>query len=143
MNSVTIFRAIFILMILGWVFVPVYIASGVSIMTSSHPIVTSYTTMTSNNNDTSYKVSVKLFSDCQHNLILSSICMCCILHVSSICMCCILNVSSICMCSTLQVYTMPEYLRKRFGGQRIRVYLAVLAVLLSIFTKVSVSSFRN
>lgn len=38
-----------------------------------------------------------------------------------------------------QVFTMPEYLRKRFGGQRIRVYLAVLALLLSIFTKVAVS----
>ena len=37
------------------------------------------------------------------------------------------------------VYTMPEYLRKRFGGQRIRVYLSVLALLLSIFTKISVS----
>ena len=37
-----------------------------------------------------------------------------------------------------QVFTMPEYLRKRFGGQRIRIYLAVLALLLSIFTKVSV-----
>lgn len=36
------------------------------------------------------------------------------------------------------VYTMPEYLRKRFGGQRIRIYLSVLALLLSIFTKISV-----
>lgn len=32
---------------------------------------------------------------------------------------------------------MPEYLRKRFGGQRIRVYLAVVALLLYIFTKIS------
>ena len=38
------------------------------------------------------------------------------------------------------VYTMPEYLRLRFGGQRIRVYLSVLAILLYIFTKVSVSN---
>ena len=37
------------------------------------------------------------------------------------------------------VYTMPEYLRKRFGGQRIRVYLSVLALLLYVFTKISVS----
>lgn len=36
------------------------------------------------------------------------------------------------------VYTMPEYLRKRFGGQRIRIYLSVLAILLYIFTKISV-----
>ncbi|RWS09384.1 sodium/glucose cotransporter 4-like protein [Dinothrombium tinctorium] len=35
------------------------------------------------------------------------------------------------------VYTMPEFLQKRFGGQRIRVYLALLALLLSIFTKIS------
>ncbi|XP_067938623.1 sodium/glucose cotransporter 4-like [Watersipora subatra] len=38
---------------------------------------------------------------------------------------------------TSGVYTMPEYLKKRFGGERIRVYLAVLAVILYIFTKVS------
>ncbi|KAI0208916.1 Sodium/glucose cotransporter 4 [Lamellibrachia satsuma] len=38
---------------------------------------------------------------------------------------------------------MPEYLSKRFGGQRIRVYLAVLALLLSIFTKVSADLFAG
>ena len=32
---------------------------------------------------------------------------------------------------------MPEYLRKRFGGQRIRLYLALLALLLYVFTKIS------
>ena len=32
---------------------------------------------------------------------------------------------------------MPEYLLKRLGGQRIRVYLAVIALLLYIFTKIS------
>ena len=37
------------------------------------------------------------------------------------------------------VYTMPEYLRKRFGGQRIRIYLSVLALLLYVFTKISVN----
>ena len=35
---------------------------------------------------------------------------------------------------------MPEYLRKRFGGQRIRIYLAVLALILYVFTKISVST---
>nr|ARQ84971.1 sodium:glucose cotransporter 1-like protein [Tridacna squamosa] len=35
------------------------------------------------------------------------------------------------------VFTMPEYLRKRFGGQRIRIYLAVLALILYVFTKIS------
>ena len=34
---------------------------------------------------------------------------------------------------------MPEYLKKRFGGHRIRVYLSVLALLLYVFTKISVS----
>ena len=40
------------------------------------------------------------------------------------------------------VYTMPEYVRKRFGGQRIRIYMSVLAILLYVFTKISVSSTR-
>lgn len=38
------------------------------------------------------------------------------------------------------VYTMPEYLRERFGGQRIRIYLSVLALILYVFTKISVSA---
>ncbi|XP_064104954.1 sodium/myo-inositol cotransporter 2-like isoform X2 [Macrobrachium nipponense] len=36
-----------------------------------------------------------------------------------------------------EVYTMPEYLRFRFGGQRIRVYLSCLSLALSIFTKIA------
>ena len=39
--------------------------------------------------------------------------------------------------SFLGVFTMPEYLRKRFGGQRIRLYLSFLTLLLYIFTKIS------
>ncbi|KAB7498383.1 Sodium/glucose cotransporter 4 [Armadillidium nasatum] len=35
------------------------------------------------------------------------------------------------------IYTMPEYLRERYGGQRIRIYLSFLALLLYIFTKIS------
>ncbi|PAA46281.1 hypothetical protein BOX15_Mlig031467g1, partial [Macrostomum lignano] len=35
------------------------------------------------------------------------------------------------------VFTMPEYLKKRFGGQRIRIYLSCLTLILYIFTKVS------
>lgn len=38
-----------------------------------------------------------------------------------------------------QVVTMPEYLKKRFGGQRIRIYLSVLSLVLYVFTKISVS----
>jgi len=34
---------------------------------------------------------------------------------------------------------MPEYLKKRFGGQRIRIYLSVLSLILYVFTKISVS----
>ncbi|KAF6035500.1 SLC5A9 [Bugula neritina] len=44
---------------------------------------------------------------------------------------------------TSGVYTMPEYLKKRFGGERIRVYLAVLAVILYVFTKVSADLFAG
>nr|XP_048722929.1 sodium/glucose cotransporter 5 isoform X2 [Caretta caretta] len=35
------------------------------------------------------------------------------------------------------IVTMPEYLQRRFGGERIRMYLSVLSLLLSIFTKIS------
>jgi len=38
----------------------------------------------------------------------------------------------------LQVTTLPEYMMKRFGGTRIRVYLAALSLILYIFTKISV-----
>lgn len=41
------------------------------------------------------------------------------------------------------VFTMPEYLKKRFGGQRIRIYLSVLALLLSVFTKVAADLFAG
>ncbi|XP_078000583.1 sodium/glucose cotransporter 4-like [Glandiceps talaboti] len=41
------------------------------------------------------------------------------------------------------IYTMPEYLKKRFGGERIRVYYAVLSLLLYIFTKISVDMFSG
>uniref|UniRef100_A0AAX7SDV4 Sodium/mannose cotransporter SLC5A10 n=1 Tax=Astatotilapia calliptera TaxID=8154 RepID=A0AAX7SDV4_ASTCA len=39
--------------------------------------------------------------------------------------------------SCVQIVTMPEYLGRRFGGERIRTYLAVLSLMLSIFTKIS------
>lgn len=78
-------------MILGWVFVPVYMSAGVS----------------------SNSLSVV-------NLSVTS---------------CIMT-----DCLPLQVYTMPEYLQKRFGGQRIRIYLSVLALILYTFTKISVSN---
>uniref|UniRef100_A0A8U7N562 Sodium/mannose cotransporter SLC5A10 n=1 Tax=Corvus moneduloides TaxID=1196302 RepID=A0A8U7N562_CORMO len=36
-----------------------------------------------------------------------------------------------------QIVTMPEYLQRRFGGERIQMYLSSLSLLLSIFTKIS------
>ncbi|XP_009984202.1 PREDICTED: sodium/glucose cotransporter 1-like isoform X2 [Tauraco erythrolophus] len=41
------------------------------------------------------------------------------------------------------VVTMPEYLRKRFGGKRIQVYLSILSLLLYIFTKISADMFSG
>ncbi|XP_022072014.2 sodium/glucose cotransporter 1 [Acanthochromis polyacanthus] len=38
---------------------------------------------------------------------------------------------------------MPEYLKKRFGGQRIRIYLSVLSLFLYIFTKISADMFSG
>ncbi|XP_020795862.2 sodium/glucose cotransporter 1 [Boleophthalmus pectinirostris] len=41
------------------------------------------------------------------------------------------------------VVTMPEYLKKRFGGQRIRIYLSVLSLCLYVFTKISADMFSG
>lgn len=41
------------------------------------------------------------------------------------------------------ISTMPEYLRERFGGQRIRTLLAILSLLLYIFTKISADLFAG
>ncbi|XP_044000096.1 sodium/glucose cotransporter 1-like [Gambusia affinis] len=41
------------------------------------------------------------------------------------------------------VVTMPEYLKKRLGGQRIRIYLSVLSLLLYAFTKISADIFSG
>lgn len=42
-----------------------------------------------------------------------------------------------------KISTLPEYMSKRFGGKRIRTYLAVLSILLYIFTKISVNLFSG
>ncbi|XP_074854307.1 sodium/glucose cotransporter 2 isoform X2 [Carettochelys insculpta] len=44
---------------------------------------------------------------------------------------------------TAGVITMPQYLKKRFGGQRIQIYLSVLSLFLYIFTKISVDMFSG
>ncbi|KAM5192975.1 sodium/glucose cotransporter 1 [Mantella aurantiaca] len=41
------------------------------------------------------------------------------------------------------VVTMPEYLRKRFGGNRIRIYLSILSLLLYVFTKISADMYSG
>ncbi|XP_020891932.1 sodium/glucose cotransporter 4 [Exaiptasia diaphana] len=41
------------------------------------------------------------------------------------------------------VCTLPEYIHRRFGGQRIRIWLSVLSILLYIFTKISVNLFSG
>ncbi|KAG1655982.1 Sodium/myo-inositol cotransporter [Nymphon striatum] len=42
-----------------------------------------------------------------------------------------------------KVNTLPEYMSKRFGGERIRIYLAVLSLTLYIFTKISVNIYSG
>uniref|UniRef100_A0A8C8VGE3 Sodium/glucose cotransporter 2 n=1 Tax=Pelusios castaneus TaxID=367368 RepID=A0A8C8VGE3_9SAUR len=44
---------------------------------------------------------------------------------------------------TAGVITMPQYLKKRFGGWRIQVYLSILSLFLYIFTKISVDMFAG
>lgn len=41
------------------------------------------------------------------------------------------------------VYTMPEYLSKRYGGRRLKVYYATLSLVLYIFTKLSVDLYSG
>ncbi|EDO44833.1 predicted protein, partial [Nematostella vectensis] len=41
------------------------------------------------------------------------------------------------------VCTLPEYINRRYGGQRIRVWLSILSILLYIFTKISVNLFSG
>lgn len=41
------------------------------------------------------------------------------------------------------IYTMPEYLSKRYGGNRLKVYFAFLSVMLYIFTKLSVDLYAG
>lgn len=44
---------------------------------------------------------------------------------------------------TAQVFTIPEYLSKRFGGYRLRIYFSCLALTLYILTKVSVDVYAG
>ncbi|XP_046380592.2 sodium/glucose cotransporter 4-like [Haliotis rufescens] len=40
-------------------------------------------------------------------------------------------------------YTMPQYLKKRFGGRRLRIYLSCLAIFLLIVQKISVAMYAG
>lgn len=42
-----------------------------------------------------------------------------------------------------RVSTMPEYLSKRFGGNRLKVYFAALSLILYVFTKLSVDLYAG
>ncbi|XP_012871963.1 PREDICTED: sodium/glucose cotransporter 5 [Dipodomys ordii] len=42
-----------------------------------------------------------------------------------------------------EIVTLPEYIQKRFGGQRICMYLSVLSLLLSVFTKISIDLYAG
>ncbi|XP_056157787.1 sodium/glucose cotransporter 2 [Lampris incognitus] len=44
---------------------------------------------------------------------------------------------------TAGVITMPQYLKKRFGGTRISIYLSIISLFLYIFTKMSVDIFSG
>ena len=50
---------------------------------------------------------------------------------------------NICLLFFRQVFTLPEYLQKRFGGQRLRIYLSVLAIILYVITKLAVSILKG
>ena len=41
-----------------------------------------------------------------------------------------------------QAFTMPEYLKKRFGGVRIRRYMSILALIMYVLRNISVSVFH-
>ncbi|XP_064616988.1 sodium/glucose cotransporter 4-like [Liolophura sinensis] len=41
------------------------------------------------------------------------------------------------------VYTMPEYLKKRYGGKRLRIYLSVLSLVVYIITKISIEMYAG
>ncbi|XP_027730590.1 sodium/glucose cotransporter 5 isoform X1 [Vombatus ursinus] len=42
-----------------------------------------------------------------------------------------------------EIVTLPEYLQKRYGRSRIRVYLSILSLLLSVFTKISIDLYAG
>ncbi|NWH31630.1 SC5A9 protein, partial [Chloropsis hardwickii] len=41
------------------------------------------------------------------------------------------------------VVTMPEYLQKRFGGERLQIYMSVLSLILYVFTRISTDIFAG
>lgn len=54
-----------------------------------------------------------------------------------------LSLTIIYLAMILKVYTLPEYIQKRHGGDRMRTYLSVLSLILYILTKLAVSMLYN
>lgn len=90
------------LQLLGWVFIPVFIASGVSFI--SHLALL---------------LLIGLIKKSVYGVV-SIVLIVYILFIYT------------------QVRTAPEYMAKRFGGQRIQTYLVALSLILYVFTKISV-----
>lgn len=105
----------FSVLVLAWLFLPIYIAAGVS----KWGVVSSVTFWHSNPH------MAQELSHAQLQL-----------HGSQLSCCVLLPFQHVC---PIQVTTMPEYLRKRFGGKRIQIFLAILYLFIYIFTKISVS----
>lgn len=103
------FQAILLLQLLGWIFIPVYIACGVYLLLKK-PLCNFLF-----NEEIMCRFFVQCFFHCYIYLIPFTF-----------------------IIFRLQTYTMPQYLSKRFGGTRLRVYFAVLSLILYIFTKCSV-----
>lgn len=102
------FQASLCLLLLGWVFLPIYLSSGVSTVMCK------------------LQVFDKIGSDIPSIFIRHSS----MKH-------------SYPLFFEFQLFTIPEYLSRRFGGNRLRIYLSLLALFLYICTKISVGYFKN
>ena len=109
-SKLELFQAIWLLMLLGWVFLPVYIASGVT-------TIICFTCTCTGKSDFLVKMAI-------WRSMTSSISACHIIMVALM---------------AGQIYTMPEYLQRRFGGDRLRIYLSIIQMTTYIFATLSVS----
>ena len=63
-----------------------------------------------------------------------------ILYVGVYCTVLYMYLNPLCVWFLLQIFTMPEFLKKRFESQWVRTYLTVVALISYVFTKFSVSA---